>query len=181
MARSLLLSTIVRVLLLAAASSMSACIIPVAPDFQDPPTQPDAPPAISNLNPPHFGLAFSITDKYDFSASVSDPDPGTTLSVRWTVDYPPYTANTWINNGTPVSPLAPNEPIVNRTVTQRIDCTSINDRSTSAHRLQLIVTDGAFVTPDPSQAYSLDQLDGSGTVVYAYWPINITCPQIPPP
>ena len=160
---------------------MSACIIPVAPDFQDPPTQPDAPPTISNLNPPHFGLVFSITDSFDFTASVSDPDPGTTLSIRWTVDYPPYTANTWINNGMPVSPLAPNEPIVSRRVGQTIDCTSIYDRSTSAHRLQLMVTDGEFVTADLSQPYSLDQLKGSGTVVYAYWPINITCSQAPPP
>jgi hypothetical protein len=162
---------------------MSACIIPVAPDFRDPPTQPDAPPTISNLNPPHFGLAFSIpADKYyDFTASVSDPDPGTTLQVRWTVDYPPYTANTWTNNSPDVSPLVAGQPIVNRTVTQRIDCSSINDRSTSAHRLQLMVTDGEFVTADLSQPYSLDQLLGSGTVVYAYWPINITCPQSPPP
>src|SRR5690242_202058 len=78
----LLLKTGVKLLLsFAAASSMSACIIPVGPEFQDPPGGPNAAPEI--LNPNFFtGTAVASTSTQDFSFTVSDPN-GDPMWFRW--------------------------------------------------------------------------------------------------
>jgi hypothetical protein len=167
------------VVLLAAASSMSACIIPVAPDFQDPQSRPDSPPKLTNFMP-EFGLTTSVpASGAPFSVSASDPDPGTTFYIRWVVDYPPYTATT--NPLPPVELPAPAEGEPPLTIGQPIDCTYIRDPSTSTHSVELIVADVPLAAPDTTKANAFEQLTNpAGAIAYGRWPINITCPQFMP-
>lgn len=168
---------------------MSACIIPVAPDFQDPPTRPDSSPSVSNplvnLMLSHFGATITLQQgngDTTFSASVSDPDPGTTLQIRWALDYPTYDpGKTSVFEGESVSAAAPNQPIQNAPVSQKINCSSVRDFSKSTQQLMLIVTDGQLAEPDPLQPYGLDQLVATGTamVVRGFWNLSVNCPVAP--
>lgn len=123
---------------------------------------------------PEFGSTTSIQSSNVFAASASDPDPGTTLHIRWAVDYPPYTSNTYLFPPQDLPAPADNKPL---TINQMISCTNINDRSTSTHYVELIVADAPLADPDPSQPNPLEQLTARGSIAYGRWTINITCPQ----
>lgn len=127
LARSLLFSRLLPFALLASVSQMSACIIPVAPSFQDPPSTPDSPPYLSNFSPKNFNdiVTVPVPAGQVFSATVSDPDVSDPLNVRWVVDYPPFTNATRLGNQTTISP-GPNGQPINQTVSQTVDCNLIN-------------------------------------------------------
>jgi hypothetical protein len=160
---------------------MSACITPVAPNFQDPPSTPDSPPYLSDFSPKNFNdvVTVPVPAGEVFSATVSDPDIGDTLNVRWVVDYPPYTNATRLGNQMPISPSSNGQPI-NQQVSQTVYCNLINSAvppSDGKHQLELIVADRAFstlstLTPD-NVLDSID--DSSGFVVRAAWTIVISC------
>src|SRR5436190_2240679 len=83
------------VLLLFAASLSPACIIPVGPDFQDPPGIPNGRPVITNTDP-LFGTEVLATDvpmeaMFEITVIDSNNDP---LYVRWVADFPPLTHET---------------------------------------------------------------------------------------
>jgi hypothetical protein len=148
-ARSLLLKKIVGVALLAAASSMSACIIPVGPNFQDPPTQPSSVPAltVSGLTPAP-GLVDIIPDSTQsmpptFSVTVADPDP-IPLYYRWIFDYPPYTDVSRL--GTDSSLQLGDPPVV----TQKVSCDFIirGQPTGGQHRLELLVSPSDWKNSD---------------------------------
>jgi hypothetical protein len=182
-ARSLLSLRLVYVALLGCASSMSACIIPVAPNFQDPPSTPDSPPYLSNFQPSDNAIVtVPVPDGLVFSANVTDPDLGDTLQVRWAVDYPPYAIGNTVDDQTPISPSANGQPI-NAPVTEKVNCVFVNSSTPSTegtHRLELIVADRTFSDPStqrPDQALeSID--DKTGFVVRASWTFVISCPAL---
>src|ERR1022692_3049952 len=53
---------------------MSACIIPVGPDFQDPPAAPNYAPYIISANPDFFSIV--ATQSPTFEVTVTDPNGG---------------------------------------------------------------------------------------------------------
>lgn len=161
---------------------MSACIIPVAPNFQDPPSTPDSPPYLSNFSPSNFNdvVTVPVPAGQVFSATVSDPDIGDMLDVRWVVDYPPFTNATRLGNQMMISRSSNGQPI-DQQVSQTVDCNLINSAappSDGKHRLELIVANRQFstastLTPDDV----LDSIDDpNGFVVRAAWTIVISCP-----
>lgn len=75
--------------LLASAASLSACVIPVRPEFDDP--VPNAAPFIQQANPPELATVTAVPGQNTtFSVVVGDQDLGDTLYLRWIIDYPPY-------------------------------------------------------------------------------------------
>src|SRR5262245_28993773 len=84
----LLLHSARRVSLLFALSSfMSACIIPVAPEFQDPPGAPNSPPQILNPNPTWGAEVAATPDQpAKFEITVTDVNTGDDLYLEWIVD-----------------------------------------------------------------------------------------------
>jgi hypothetical protein len=173
----------VGVLVLASASSMSACIIPVAPDFQDPLPDPPAPaPALSGFQPLDSGstvIIASTTQGTAFAATVIDPNLGDKLFGRWTVDYPPYTSATLVLPTTTPQLMSSGQA----TVQQNISC-SINNvlapTAGSEHRLQLLVGNQDFVANSCSNSNPncLDEIEGGGPVARANWTIVMSsCPQ----
>jgi hypothetical protein len=161
---------------------MSACIIPVAPNFQDPPSTPDSPPYLSNFQPNAGSIVtVPVPDGLVFSANVTDPDLGDTLQVRWAVDYPPYTIGNTVDDQAPILPSANGQPI-NSLVSENVNCVFVNGSTPSTegtHRLELIVANRKFSDPStqpPDQA--LDSIDEAGFVVRASWTFVISCPAL---
>src|SRR5262245_13457968 len=74
---------------------MSGCVLPIAPEFQDPPSPPNYAPYIVSAQPPIGEVKTSLMPgDVEFSVSVSDPNILDKLCVRWISDYPPYNENT---------------------------------------------------------------------------------------
>ena len=173
--------------LFALVSSMSACVIPVAPNFQDPPSAPNAPPSILNPSPIRNSVVtVPVPAGLTFSANVTDQNVGDFLYYRWAVDYPPFTSSTRQVPYQKISPRSDGEPI-NQPVSLQVDCILINSTPSSdgKHRLELIVADRLFST---SPALTADNLldsidDPTGFVVPATWTVVISCPATaaPPP
>jgi hypothetical protein len=88
-ARLLLLA--VRTLTLALTlTAMSACALPIGPDFQDPLASPNYAPFIESSTPPLGQILMrTATDTTTFRVTVSDPNVGDLLYVRWIVEGPP--------------------------------------------------------------------------------------------
>jgi hypothetical protein len=71
--------------------TLPACVIPLAPDFQDPPAAENSPPYIVSSSPDQGSLVTSTTR---FGVRVTDPNPGDDLSIRWYADFPPLQPST---------------------------------------------------------------------------------------
>jgi hypothetical protein len=165
---------------------MSACIIPVAPNFQDPPSVPDAPPYLSNFqaNSQATNVGEIVTipgaGQVTFSANVTDNDVGHPLRYLWTLDYPPFKNGvTKLLNQGDVTPPLDGQPIKMQ-LTQIVDCNFIGRPSEGAHQLELIVADRDFSkAPDLTADNVLDSIDDpTGFVVRASWTIVASCSAI---
>jgi hypothetical protein len=164
---------------------MSACIIPVAPNFQDPPSTPDSPPYLYNPQPNNFGeiVTVPVKNAKPFSANVRDPNVEDTLSYLWVVDYPPFiTGVTLSGNQGSIYPLPNGQPI-DMQLPQLITCPFLNTvvaPSDGKHQLELIVANRQFSPPDGlSPDNVLDSIDDpTGFVVRASWTFVISCPAL---
>jgi len=97
MVRALLSWTIFSPVLLALLLS-GGCVLPVGPEFQDPPAEIQQPPYF--LSPPggtdgspfyEQTVTLSGTTPQQFVAVVADANLNDTLTVRWVANYPPAT------------------------------------------------------------------------------------------
>ncbi|HVV52218.1 MAG TPA: hypothetical protein VHO06_21290 [Polyangia bacterium] len=159
---------------------MSACIIPVAPEFQDPPDQPQSVPYIANSMPVEGASVVVGSQGADFNVQVTDSQAGVKLYDRWAIDYPPYSSIT--RTGGPVAQIAPpaNGGSINSALPPfHLDC-GINPapNSNSTHQLTLIVADSPImdlVLADPNHALDTlaDPVDGH--VVHAFWTVVMPC------
>ena len=66
--------------------SLPACVIPVAPDFQDPVAPPGGPPYFYSSTPSP-GATVTMTNP-DISVTPAAPDAQETVHVRWIANYP---------------------------------------------------------------------------------------------
>jgi hypothetical protein len=158
---------------------MSACIVPVAPDFQDPPSDPESAPVFSTTTPAMATLVtvLALPNQQTFSAPVSDTQLGVALNYRWALDYPPFSSDvTRAEQVAQILPPSDGQPITNYPIPFTLDCTIAPASSSSTHKLILIVADRPFVfNPDPN--HYLDTIaDPTGHVVYGFWPVVMNCP-----
>jgi len=163
---------------------MSACIIPVTPNFQDPPSVPASPPYLFNFEPQNFGgvVTVPVPAGKTFSANVSDEDLSAELHVRWVVDYPPFVDGvTYFPGQTTTISRSANGQTINQVITQAIDCSWITQPLTSTHQLELIVADRELLESSTFGLMADNKLDSTdpknpGHVVRAFWNISISCP-----
>jgi len=165
---------------------MSACIIPVAPNFQDPPSISDSGPFLSSFSPGAFGelVTVPVPQGTQFSANVTDLNVKATLSIRWVMDYPPASDATHLVEQSPITPRADGlpQPITTPPPGQPgvVNCDWVIQRLTSTHQLELIVADSEFADSStaglpPDRKFDTPK-DPNGHVVHALWPIDISCP-----
>ena len=173
LARSLLSLEIVPVVLLTLVSSMSACVVPVAPNFEDPIGEPNVPPYIVSATPDIGRFLPNTASTPDVQVTVTDQNVGDTLAYRWVIDYPPGNSDTHPAGSGSILPAADGSQ---QQVTKFLGMPPCLFNPTSAiavHRLEFILADRPF---DPSNPMVLDALpqQSDGFVVRANW--TFACP-----
>ncbi len=155
----------------------SSCVVPLAPEFQDPPKVPNYPPYFVDSFP-FFGV--QITAPETFEVTVADPNPQDTLYVRWVSDYPGFTqASVLLRTEESIRPgvvkygtAGPPEP----DGSEGPACAKFS--SGTEHRLVVIVSDSEFLPPElaDNRDYRFNAVPPTSRTrpIMAGW--NITCP-----
>jgi|GEM_PF-1508592 len=77
---------------------LGGCVLPVGPEFQDPPEEDNQAPYF--LPPPgsmpFYEQAVTVSGMRQFEAVVGDTNRSDTLQVRWVANYPPISAATMV-------------------------------------------------------------------------------------
>jgi hypothetical protein len=155
--------TLDRKLVLLAASLTSACIIPVAPDFQDPPGQPNSPPQI--LGPePSWGMEVPGTAgmEKEFRFLVADLNADDVLQVEFFVDG--HRGMTFRRD--PVPGNGPREVVVGK-----VGCQDVL-KEFSRHAIMAVVADRDFVGDQIPP-----MVEGDGKLAIITWTLILTCQQ----
>jgi hypothetical protein len=168
-------------------TSLSACVIPVGPRFEDPPGQENLAPEIENTDPLQGGVVTvpSNTAKR-ITITVTDPNASDDLYIRWIAEYPPYTINSIILLNEPVSHAANGERLHSPQAIA-ISCQYPLARTITLHTLMALVSDRPFLqVPDSQEAdagtlLDLEKLlttaqDGAKTTE-AHWFVSLPCPE----
>jgi hypothetical protein len=120
---------------------VSACIIPVGPEFRDPDGVPNSPPFIISAMPLNGGTS---TDN-KFTITPSDINGDAPLFVRWLRDYPPFTIGISAFDDEVVGPRLDGAPWRDP-ITHTFECLGV--AAPSPHKIGVIVSDKPFLS-DP--------------------------------
>lgn len=151
----------------------SACVLPLAPVFEDPPAAQNFAPVIVDS----FPVNGKVVSTPMFRVTVDDPNIGDELFVRWIADFPPYTENSRpLGDDVRVPPPAVGtlRPDVSRT----IDCVLHSlVKNVPTHHIMVVVADRKFRPPD--QETDLDRkltsLPKDAPRAEAHWTLNLEC------
>jgi hypothetical protein len=159
-----------------------ACVLPVAPDFQDPLKAPNYYPYFQSTDP----IQESIQTPQTLHASVGDQNLGDTLYVRWVSEYPQYVQNltkvlvdSVDGRGMPYPPAPTGQTEIRKSIDYDIDCKLF--APAQQHRVVVIVSDRPFLMPTTFSGplrYNLvgPRADGSPTTIPIMAGWNIICP-----
>lgn len=146
----------------------TACILPVAPDFQDPPKAPNYAPLFVSFDP--FAETPVLQVPLTFTVLLSDPNPQDTLHVRWVADYPPFvqSRSKLLVDGQMILPGAVPQSIF---PLQAPDpCKAFG--SGGDHRLVVIVSDRPFRKFDQfTSDYRFNLVEDGASPIMAGWTI----------
>jgi hypothetical protein len=151
--------------------AMSACVIPLAPEFQDPPAAQNYPPVIVQSSPSvaMTVVAQGMPPERAFKVSVRDLNLTDDLYVRWVAD--PYSANTRGLNTTNEPIPKPGGETVDVEIT--VSCgSSFLAPGIPEHTILAIVADRKFNT---SSTVLSDLQDRAGYAVTAVWTLQLMC------
>jgi hypothetical protein len=154
---------------------MSACVLPIAPEFQDPPATPNYAPVFLAVEPPIGTIVkLAATDQALFTVTVSDPNAADDLYVRFIVDYPPYSvSNTRTTDKQPVQHRDDGK-ILNMDVPFEPSCTSPGLAvGLPRHQIMAVLADRPFVKPPPPA--DLTRVVEPGKTVIATWTLELEC------
>jgi hypothetical protein len=151
---------------------MSACILPLAPEFQDPPAAQNYAPRIIESNPE----AGSIVTSQTFRVVVTDPNLGDALHVRWVVDYPPFSQT---NTRTLVQDLTVPASVTGMPLMQEVsvdvDCVVNVLAQIPQHQVTVIVADSEFLAPVANKPVDLGRVAPGRLTTTASWLLNLEC------
>ena len=158
-----------KLLLLFATSLLPSCIIPVGPEFQDPPGVANSPPQILDPSPT---WGDEVTAPATFTITVADPNLTDELFIRFLVDGELATIND--NHRGPPADGSPVRP----SVSNQITCQNIPDskKTLSHHRVLAAVADRDWDLSVPDRLTPLPPGLVSSPVT---WTVNITCQMSP--
>jgi hypothetical protein len=141
----LLLQSARELCLLLVVLPMSACIIPVGPEFRDPDGVPRSHPFIISATPMEGS---NVPEGTVFTVTASDNNVGDRLFFRWIMDFPPLGPSTRFQTDE-IQPTADGtRPIEAKSF--KFECSDMT--SPSPHRVMVIVSDTAFVATSPNPA-----------------------------
>jgi hypothetical protein len=143
-----------------------ACIVPVGPEFRDPPGIANAPPFIVSSKP----IEGEIWHQNLFTVTPFDPNLDDTLYLRWVIDYPPFVLGvTFPFDGEVIPP-----PINGTPDTRDHTFFCSNLREFPSHQVSVIVADRPF-----ADSRDLDELlnpDGHSVTVSWTWIAQCSTP-----
>ncbi|MGC9984643.1 MAG: hypothetical protein ABSF35_13540 [Polyangia bacterium] len=154
-----------------------ACVVPVAPQFEDP--SENYPPFVVSSVPTAGAELPTSTDPTDtIQVTLGDPNLDDILVARWLIDYPPYDAS--ISRLALEARLPPSGAVNRETIQFAPSCSDDQIASgLASHRVTLSVADRPFLSPDQAPAdLQLDSLPAKspGFVVRTTWVVDLTCP-----
>jgi hypothetical protein len=171
--------------LLGLASVMSACVLPIGPEFQDPPAAANFAPQILDSQPA-IGSIVTVTGTATaappFRVSVSDPNVGDDLHVRFLADFPPKTGNTRTLIVDHVVTHNADGTRLNEDVTVTPSCGTFNLANIALHQIMVIVADRPFLDKPAAPGLPVDLTklaDPEGLEVVASWTLEMDCQASP--
>lgn len=149
----------------------SACVLPVGPQFEDPPG--NSSPYLASSDPPEGSVLPETSPLIE--VVVGDANQDDVLRVRWLIDYPPFDAA--------VTRMAHEFHLPTTGKTERgkfrfaPNCADDQIATeTSSHRVTLSVADRPLLPEDQSPpALRLDSVPTEGFVLRATWILNLDC------
>ena len=158
----------------------AGCVIPLAPEFEDPPPRINYAPEIESAIPALWSTATAAPDaEVEFSVTLFDPNLEDTLYVRWLSDYPPRTGDTRFLSERSVPPAADGRA-QRSTVMYAPKCMVDSiARGLKSHRIVVLVADRPFTDPDTpglpnDEPYSVSTSQDAN-VVRGGWNLNLEC------
>jgi hypothetical protein len=136
-----------KLLLLLLASPISACIIPVGPEFQDPPGGPNSPPFLISESPDEGTVMVGATAM--FVVTVGDFNVNDTIFVSWITEFPPPvpapSGTVFVRTDEP-RPAAAGS-FVREPAIFSPNCTQVNNAA-STHHITAAISDRPFIASD---------------------------------
>ncbi len=149
----------------------SACVLPVAPEFEDPPG--NSSPFLASSNPTE-GSVLSGTSP-EIEVVVGDDNHNDTLVGRWFIDYPPF--DDAVTRMVSEFRLPPTGKAERGKVLFAPNCVEHQIATGMAsHRISLSVADRPFLAEEQSPpSLRLDSVPEEGFVLRATWILNLSC------
>jgi hypothetical protein len=149
-----------------------ACVVPVAPQFENP--AENSPPYVAS-SIPAAGAVLPLSSN-TIEVTLGDPNLEDILSVRWLIDYPPYDVS--VSRMAPEVRLPPSE-VANREPIRFAPSCAENQipPGLASHRVTLSVADRPFLPPEEALAgLPWDSVSDVGFVLRTTWIVNLACP-----
>jgi hypothetical protein len=154
----------------------SGCVLPLAPEFVDPPLAPNLSPVILSSSP----VEGEIVSTKTFSVVVSDPNSQDRLWVRWIADYPPHTADSQImGSDMMVFPAAGwTQQGPGQSVGFNVECERYSLAALDRNRIYFAVSDRPFRQPDSqpqNDDYKFTAVPPDAKMVTVTWVLEPGC------
>ena len=150
----------------------SACVLPVGPEFEDPPG--NVAPYVASSNPPEGAVLADASPTIE--VVLGDANHEDVLRGRWFIDYPVFDSS--ITREVQEFRLPTTGKAERGKVLYAPNCA--NDHiapGVATHRVTLSVADRPFLPEDQAPAaLRLDSVPGEGFVVRATWILDLVCP-----
>ena len=154
------------------------CVLPLAPNFDDPPAERNYAPTLVDFTP-----AQGFVSPGPLTVTVSDPNVGDDLVVRWIVDYPPYNGDRTRSFGDDrFTHSADGKPLLEPSQ-RNISCLNLA-QGISAHPITALISDRPFLCCEKasdsvnlSAEQQLTKLRPNALSVEAHWVVNAPCGQ----
>jgi hypothetical protein len=157
--------------------ALSACVVPVAPDFEDP--EENFAPYLITSNPSPGSIITAVGRRAPpLSVTVADPNHADKLYVRWIFNYPTFQSTTSNWDG-PILPPPTNGRDVRDPFNISADCDvhNIFKGGLRQHRMMLAVSDREFLPPDEAedQDFRLTAVPKEARLLRLIWTLNMDC------
>lgn len=161
-------------------TSLSGCVLPVGPRFEDPPSTENVPPFITSAIPTQGENVTAVGGTYMFSVSFTDLNADT-VYVRWVTEYPPFsTSSHQLGDVPPV--VSVNGQPTEATKTQDINCLNAAlALNSTTHPITVFISDQPFwnvgeegAPTDPQQILTRNKADS--VMAQTHWSLNLPCP-----
>jgi hypothetical protein len=178
LARSVLRLLPTTLIALSSMPLVSGCVLPLSPQFEDPPAEQNFAPSIVSAQPAQGSIVTALSGTtVAFTVTVNDPNVTDDLYFRWIGDFPPYSdSNTRrLTADTKVSRSA-SDPLASQSIP--IDCLSPLARLPQ-HAIMALVSDRPFLDDDGtlSREALLTGIRNGAQKTEAHWTLNLQCNQ----